>query len=92
MLQPVHTSPPNYKLEHLDSPKTALPHADPHASDYFLEAPVDSSPDGSTETLEDMGIGSTIVPETPYNDQEGSTETTSSPTSPYRHYDTSFEL
>ena len=65
------------------STKTIVPHADPHASGYFLEAPVDSSNDGSTQTHEDMGTGSTIVPETPSN--EGSTKTISSPNSPFSY-------
>jgi hypothetical protein len=51
MPQPLYKSPHNYKLYHLHNPSIALPHADPHASGYFLEAPlIVDDLDGSTQT------------------------------------------
>ncbi|TVU25761.1 hypothetical protein EJB05_28269, partial [Eragrostis curvula] len=83
MLQPVYTSPLNYKLEHLDSPTTALPYADPHASGYYIEAPVSSSDDSMHIPDTPINEGSTEVPETPSN--EGDTEIILASSSPARN-------
>ncbi|TVU26050.1 hypothetical protein EJB05_28579, partial [Eragrostis curvula] len=56
-----------------------LPYADPHASGYYIEAPVSSSDD----SMHIPDTGSTEVPETPSN--EGDTEIISASSSPARN-------